>query len=234
MKLGLFSDAHYSSAEVTCDCRQNNRSLEKMKEAYRIFEEAGCDLVVCLGDLTDTEDTYEKECANLLACASVMDASSVPTLCVMGNHDAFVFETDDFYRMLGETHRPQPVQTGEVTLLFLDACHYRSGVHYAPGGEDWTDTFYPYAEELREKLSTLTGDVYVFMHQNIDALVPGDHRLYNADLLCKIFAESGVVRGAVQGHYHVGARNETDGVTYLTLPALCEHDTRDAVVILDI
>jgi predicted phosphodiesterase len=61
MKLGLFSDAHYSSAEVTCDRRQNNRSLEKMKEAYRIFEEAGCDLVVCLGVLTDTEDTYEKD-----------------------------------------------------------------------------------------------------------------------------------------------------------------------------
>lgn len=234
MKLGLFSDAHYSSAEVTCDCRQNNRSLEKMKEAYRIFEEAGCDLVVCLGDLTDTEDSYEKECENLQACAAVMDASSVPTLCVMGNHDAFVFETDDFYSRLGEIHRPHTVHSGDVTLLFLDACHYRNGVHYAPGGEDWTDTFYPYAEELKETLSKLTGKVYVFLHQNIDAHVPGDHRLYNADLLCTILAESGVVCGAVQGHYHVGAHNVTDGVAYLTLPALCEHDTRDAVAILDI
>lgn len=234
MKLGLYSDTHYSSAECTCGCRYNSRSLEKMKEAYRIFAEAGCDLVICLGDLTDTEDTYEKECANLRACAAVMDASAVPTLCVMGNHDAFVFEPEDFYGRLGEAHRPQTVQTAGVTLLFLDACYYRNGVHYGPGGGDWTDTFYPNAEALRETLAQAAGDVYVFLHQNIDARVPNDHRLYNADRLCQILAESGRVRGVVQGHYHVGACNRVGEITYLTLPAMCEHDTRDAVVIMEI
>lgn len=62
MKLGIFTDSHYSSSELTCGCRYNSRSLEKIKEAYRMFENEGCDLVLCLGDLTDTETTYEKEC----------------------------------------------------------------------------------------------------------------------------------------------------------------------------
>ena len=96
MKLGIFTDSHYSSAELTCGCRYNNQSLEKIREAYRIFEGAGCDLVLCLGDLTDTEKTYEQECENLLACKAVIDASPIPTLCLMGNHDAFVFTEEAF------------------------------------------------------------------------------------------------------------------------------------------
>ena len=96
MKIGLFSDSHYSSAALSCGCRYNSRSLDKLKEAYTIFAREGCDMVLCLGDMTDTEDSYEMECDNARACAAVMDASGIPTLCVMGNHDAFVYTEDAF------------------------------------------------------------------------------------------------------------------------------------------
>lgn len=59
MKLGIFTDSHYSSHEITCEKRYNSRSLEKIKEAYALFEKEKCDLAICLGDLTDKEDTLE-------------------------------------------------------------------------------------------------------------------------------------------------------------------------------
>ena len=52
----MFSDAHYSSAAST-GLRLNNQSLRKIREAYACFAEQGCELVVCLGDLIDTEPT---------------------------------------------------------------------------------------------------------------------------------------------------------------------------------
>lgn len=232
MKLGLFSDSHYSSTERSCGCRYNSKSLQKLREAYRIFEDAGCDLVLCLGDLTDTEATYEKECENLRACAAVMDASSVPTICVMGNHDAFAFTEAAFYELLGQTRRPRTLALDGVTLLFVDACHYANGKHYQPGDSDWTDTFFPYTGALEQELSEIAGPVCVCMHQNLDPAIPQNHRLANDAALRALFASCGSVTHVISGHYHPGADHTIDHIRYLTLPALCERKTADAVQIL--
>ena len=101
MKIGLFTDSHYSSQEVTCGCRYNNQSLRKIREAYTAFEAADCDLVICLGDLTDKEDTHQKEAENLREIAELIAASPIPTVCVMGNHDAFTMSAEEFYGILG-------------------------------------------------------------------------------------------------------------------------------------
>ncbi len=234
MKLGIFTDSHYSSAELTCGCRYNNRSLEKIKEAYRIFEDAGCDLVLCLGDLTDTESTYEKECENLRACAAVMDASPIPTLCLMGNHDAFVFTEDDFYDILGQKHRPQTIMTDAAALYFLDACYFADGTHYQPGGGDWTDTYYPHTAELQKQLAVTDTPACIFLHQNLDLAIPQNHRLSNDALIRQILEESGCVTHVVSGHYHPGKESVVNGIRYLTLPALCERETADAVRVLEL
>ena len=100
MKLGIFTDSHYSSEELTCGNRYNSRSLEKIKEAYSFFEKEKCDLIICLGDMTDKEDTSEKETENLREIAAVISASSIRTICVMGNHDAFTYTKHDFFTTL--------------------------------------------------------------------------------------------------------------------------------------
>lgn len=234
MKLGIFTDSHYSSSELTCGQRYNSRSLEKIKEAYCIFEDAGCDLVLCLGDLTDTETTYEKECENLRACAAVMDASPLPTLCLMGNHDAFVFTVDAFYDILGENHKPHTVCTEDAVLIFLDACHFATGVHYQPGDSDWTDTYYPDTEDLRKQLVSADKPVCVFLHQDIDPSISEDHRLSNDAQIRQILEDSGVVSWVISGHYHPGMESVHHGIRYLTLPALCERETTAAIRILEL
>ena len=100
MKIGLFTDSHYSSAPLTCGNRFNNQSLRKIKEAMNAFKKEQCDLVVILGDVTDTEPTREQEKQNLRQIAQVLDTSGLKVVCMMGNHDAFVFSPDEFLLLL--------------------------------------------------------------------------------------------------------------------------------------
>ncbi|MBQ2940634.1 MAG: metallophosphoesterase [Clostridia bacterium] len=224
MKIGLFTDSHYSSQKVTCANRYNSESLRKIEEAYGFFKKEKAELVICLGDITDKEDTKEKEIKNLLEIRNVIDASKIKTIVLMGNHDAFTFTEDEFYSHLGEDKRPIDMISENESLLFVDACYFADGRRYSPMDDDWTDTFYPFAEKLSEKLSALKGDAFIFMHQNVDGNIREDHRLSNDGEMREIFEKSGKVKSVFQGHYHKGAENETDGIKYITLKAMCENE----------
>ncbi len=232
MRIGLWSDSHYSTAEITCHKRYNSASLEKIRRALARFKAEKCDLVICLGDLIDREASHEQEKTNLCLVADVLDEAALPFISLMGNHDAFAFTPEEFYALLGTDRAPRLIQQNGRNLLFIDACYFRTGVHYALGDSDWTDTFYPHTESLVETLRGLTGDTYVFMHQNIDAGIRADHCLANAEEMRRILEESGTVRAIYQGHYHPGFASEHAGIPYTTLPAMCEND--DATCIIDI
>lgn len=232
MKIGIFTDPHYSIASLTCGNRYNSASLEKMKKALTHFRDQGCELVIVLGDVTDTEPTRAQEEENLRQIAQVFDASGLEIVCLMGNHDAFVFTPDDFYAIIGEKRRPRGMERGGRHLLFLDACYFASGAHYQPGDSDWTDTFYPHVRALEETLSQLYGDAYVFLHQNIDQQIPENHRLSNDAQIRSILERSGKVRAVFQGHYHPGCRSEKNGIAYTTFPAMCERE--DAYFVMEL
>ena len=228
MKIGIYSDPHYSSQEITGGNRYNSKSLDKMRGAYRDFEEAGCDLIVCLGDLTDTEDTKEREIANMREIAAFCAACPIPTVVVMGNHDAYVFEPEEFYALLGGCEPLDFLGEG-CTLLFLSANHNPDGSAYHPRSFHWDECYIP-TEGLAERLAAAEGDVYVFLHQNLDAACPADHRPANADEVCAILAAAGNVKAVYQGHFHWGADTETDGVHYVTLPAMCCYENTHRII----
>ncbi len=224
MKIGLFSDPHYSSQELTCGNRRNSLSLGKMRAALERFAAAGCDRVICLGDLTDTEDTKAKEEANMAEIAALFAEFAMPIHVIMGNHDAYVFEPEEFYALLGGCE-PIDVHEAGVHLLFIDANYTSQGVRYTPHGFRWDDVGLPDPDALRQRLAVLDGTVYLFMHQNIDPALPAaDHRLANADEVCRIIEESGKVRAVYQGHFHWGDRSQRNGVDYITLPAMAVYD----------
>jgi len=232
MKLGLFSDPHYSSHELTCGRRYNSRSLDKIRQALTYFEQQGCDLIVCLGDLIDREDVHEKEITHLTRISEVLSGCRVPFISLMGNHDAFSFTAEEFYDVLGNAASPVTITKDGKTLIFIDACHFATGVHYAPSDDDWMDTFYPHVEALKAQLANAQGDLYVFMHQNIDPDIHVSHRLSNDAVIRRVLEENGRVKCVIQGHYHEGAENTVNGIRYLTLPAMCERE--DAVFLMDI
>ena len=228
MKIGLYSDPHYSSQEITGGNRYNSRSLDKMKAAYADFEAAGCDLIVCLGDLTDTEDTHEKEVENMRQIAALFAACSIPTVCVMGNHDAYVFEPREFYALLGGCEPLDWIAEGK-TLVFLSANHNPDGSPYHPHAFHWDKCYLP-TEGLAERLAAAEGEVYVFLHQNLDAACPADHRPVNADAVCAVLEAAGNVKAVYQGHFHWGADTEKGGVRYVTLPAMCCYENTHRII----
>lgn len=228
MKIGLYSDPHYSSQEITCGNRYNSRSLDKMKAAYRDFEAAGCDLIVCLGDLTDTDESKEKEIENMRQIAVLFATCPIPTVCVMGNHDAYVFESEEFYALLGGCE-PLDFLTEGGTLIFLDANHNPDGSVYHPHAFHWDECYLP-TEGLAERLAAAEGDVTVFLHQDLDEGCPADHRPVNAAEVRRILRDSGKVKTVYQGHFHWGADTEEDGVRYVTLPAMCCYDNTHRII----
>ncbi len=223
MKIGIYTDSHYSTKTLSCGCRYNSLSLRKIKEAYAHFEKEKCALVVCLGDLIDVEKTKEQVLYNLKEVSEVVRSSPIPTVCLMGNHDAFALTEEEFYGTLGIPAVSELRLEGR-RLFFLDACFFRSGRHYAPGDSDWTNTYYPDAEGFKERLSSERVDTYVFVHQSIDPDIEENHRIYNADALMQIIRESGTVKAVYQGHYHAGLSSEHDGIPYVTLPAMCQNE----------
>lgn len=231
MKIGVFTDSHYSSKKVTCETRYCSKSLIKIKKAYDCFKKEKCELVVCLGDLIDTENTIEKEIENLKSIAKIINSSPIPTVCLMGNHDAFVLTPKDFYSYLN-INPPKDISQNGLQLIFLDACYFKNGKHYAPGDSEWKDCFLKDEKELEEKLKSSKDKTYIFIHQNINPAIRADHRIYNGDKVFKIINSSEIVDTVFEGHYHPGNYSVYNGVKYVTLPAMCE--TEDGFSIIDL
>ena len=230
MKLGIFTDPHYSSAKVTCSNRYNSKSLEKITNGLKYFKEQNCDLVICLGDLIDKENNHAKEIENLKAVSNVFALYNTPIFIVMGNHDAFTFSAEEFYNVLGAQYRPQNIISNSNNLIFLDTCYFKNGNHYKPGNSDWTDTFLPDTESLKNQIAALSGDTYIFMHQNIDPSIHESHRLFNDKEIRNILENSGKVKTVFQGHFHEGSSNEIRGIKYVTYPAVCSNDNAFFVI----
>lgn len=243
MKIGIFTDSHYSSYELTCKFRQNSRSLQKIREAYEYFVSQNCEMVISLGDLIDYERTCEEVLENLRDIAKLIESYDVKTVCVMGNHDAFTVSVEDYYSILSDC-KPEDVTINGKNLLFLDNCHFEDGTHYTTKGGDYRNTYYPFTDELKNKLDTLTGDTYLFMHQPIDPLPWTDFKeheerlkvcecgsefweecsVINAKEVSEIVEKSGKVKAVYQGHFHFGKNEEHNGVKYITIPAMAEYE----------
>ena len=224
MRLGIYTDPHYSSQAITCGVRFNSRSLEKIRGAYRFFEHERCDLAVCLGDLIDSENEHETEIDNLGKIADIIRSSSVPTVCLMGNHDAFAFNKEEFYGILGAETVPVNRVLGGKRLIFMDACYFENGARYMPGDSDWTDTYFPFEEELAQAVSSSHEDIYVFIHQNLDPAAGERHCVANFESINRILSDCAKVKAVYQGHFHPGCRNVLSGIRYVTFPAVCESD----------
>ena len=232
MKLGLFTDPHYSHQTLTCSNRRPSLSYGKVREAMEAMTD--CDLVLCLGDLiNDCGDPAENR-ERLAEIAALFRSFAMPVYCLPGNHDYEAFTLAQFQQISGQLAPPSVLRVCGKTLLFPNASCREDGTPYDGNPIDWTDSFLPAAEMdlLRRTLAEPeTEEAYVFFHQNLDPDVESHHIIRNAPEIRSLLAESGKVRAVFQGHYHPGHENEIDGIRYRTLPAMCEgEENRFAII----
>jgi len=223
MKLGLFSDSHYSDKAVSCTTRRPSLSYGKIRDAMEAFRDAGCDLVLCLGDLVDCCDTIEEDRARLDELRELITSYGLPFYSLMGNHDYQNFDREEFAARI--PHPPFFLRFGDLTLIFPDANYADNGVIYRRDAIDWTNAYLP-ADQMKRLADVLADDAtvnaHVFLHQNLDPSVEKHHIIRNAGQIRGVLEESGKVRGVWQGHYHPGHESVIAGIPYTTLPAMCE------------
>lgn len=226
MKLGLFTDAHYSSIS-------GPEVLNRIEKAFDAFEKENCDLVVFLGDLLHDDVSHEKEIRNLKAIGDIIRGFDGTVFTIIGNHDTNLFTKDEFYQLLGGKFRPHTVEMNGILFLFVDGCYFQSGEEYRPGHTGGVDTWYPHTDTLRQQLAEWEGErAYVFTHQVLDLSSGGVQRILNAAEIRGVLEESGKVRGVFQGHSHKLVESDINGIHYMTLPAM--YDEEDAYYILEL
>ncbi len=209
------SDLHFVD-KASHACRHADRRVELglilLRKAWLRLEHSGVrpDLVVLLGDAVDDGDAEGAE-QDLEALAGALRAFGVPYLAVHGNHDG----PTSVYERVFATAPGLHTVNGVGLLVFNDAV----------GASDVTTR----AEadlRLVEETSRSQPDLplVALQHNPLYPAIVADYpyMLTNGDAVLAGYARAGVV-AALSGHYHAGQGPIVrDGVTYCTVPALCE------------
>lgn len=227
MKIGLFSDTHYCDSKYIGGGRFPRSSYGKVKRAMEQFKHEEVDMVFCLGDMTDHDQSSTKE--DIIRCFgelySLILSYGIPFCLVPGNHDYLVMTAEDMRKSSGFVVPPHTIHTESCDFVVLDA-NYRSNMkRFDVAGVEWTDSNLPpeQVEYLRKELS-VNKDHIVLVHECLDPNLDKTHIIKNAEEIRKIIADSGNVKKVINGHFHDGHCCVIDGIEYLTLKSVCENE----------
>ncbi len=224
----VIADAHHASCAEDAAGSQKRRCLLGCELIRRAIDDARCrggfDAIALMGDLLNDGTSARAE-ADLQAIRSQIEAAApgVPLMVVPGNHDG------DFGRLLAAfSFRPGPCQIGGYRFFtFADA--------FAEGD------FCTRAESDRKRFSAWARrsgpPIIALQHNPLFPPIeePGSkypYMLTNRAEVMRDYGEAGVLL-SLSGHYHAGQPvTAVDGVSYLTVPTLCESPFRYALVSL--
>ena len=227
MKIGLFTDCHYCKSQLGGG-RDAAASLEKIRISMEAFKDAGADICFCLGDLTDNgpTDTKETVAQSFVEAMELISSYGIPFYLVPGNHDYLILKAEELASLADYKIPPYTVKTDKYDFIILDANYRSSMVRFDIEGVEWTDSNIPpfQLEYLQKALGESDKECIVLVHENLDPALHVTHVIKNADKAREIIRESGRVKLVLQGHYHGGAEALIDGIPYITLPAMCEHN----------
>jgi alkaline phosphatase len=230
MKLGIFTDSHYSTWDRYD--RPYSGVLEKIKKALAHFEKENCDYIICLGDLIDKEKTKEEELATFQKVVAAFDVCKVPMFVLVGNHDTLDFEKQTFYQILGENRKPKTMRVGEKELLFLDTCFFADGREFTPES-GWDRGKLQDLDGFKNALKESTAkEIYVFTHFCIDPAIDEGHRAVNANKIMQAMENDGRVKAVFQGHHHKNITSNVNGISYFAYADMLTKD--DAFFVAEI
>lgn len=227
MKIGLFSDTHYCNADYIGNFRRPALSYGKTRDIMEAFKREWVDLVFCLGDMTDHDESSTKE--DIIACFKelyeLISSYDIPFCLVPGNHDYLVMSAQDIEKASKFIIPPHTIHTESCDFVVLDA-NYRSNMErFDTAGVEWTDSNLP-PEQIEYLARELSVDIphIVLVHECLDPYVEEHHIIKNAEQIRRIVSDSGTVKMVISGHFHEGSEHIIDSIPYITLPAVCENE----------
>ena len=140
MKIGLFTDPHYSCKSNISD-RRPSLSYNKIKEAMEHFKANNVDLAICLGDLLDDCGNDEQNIEYAKDLTRFIKSYGITFYSLMGNHDYYNFTKEDFELYTDGSYPPFEIVTENSVLAFLDCNCEDNGKVYLPKNVEWTNSY---------------------------------------------------------------------------------------------
>ncbi|MBR6740795.1 MAG: metallophosphoesterase [Clostridia bacterium] len=233
MKIGVFSDSHYCSAERLGANRRCSLSLDKTKQALEDFKKQGVDVCVCLGDVIDHYHEGKSSKELLGEVSQAVKNSGLPFLYAPGNHDYCCMSPEDIAGILGVSVPPYSAEICGCRFIVLDGNFDSNMVRFGSVPFDWKDSNLPkdQLDYLQKALEDSRLPCIVMVHEPLDPFTDEAHCINNAADARKIISESGKVALVIQGHYHCGADHIVDGIRYFTSDAMCNGEENHYTVI---
>ncbi len=232
MKLGLFTDLHYTKHP------QEGRQFtalapERVREAMEAFDKEKVDAVVCLGDIVDRGQTHDEELSCWQDILAEIKKYPYPYYILPGNHDYEIMIGDEFGSVSGMPEFPFYADVADMRLVFLDACYRYSGKRYDEAGMIWTETMLTDKATafLKETLEKSDRPCVIFTHQNLDKALPKDYRIKHEMRLRRMIKKSGKVKAVFSGHFHAGSYNVIGGVKYITLASMTDTEINEYMIV---
>ena len=217
------TDVHYDKDGASGASSTSNKNV---REAVSMANVLGVDMFVQLGDMIDSDTTQEDELINLQTMEDILLQFNGDVYSAIGNHDL--------------EHITKEVYVANSRIL--EAPYYsfdKNGFHivFAYGGE------LPYFEMSQAQLDWLTADLassdlptIIFHHFRIDQNYPGNPSaclagdydpptmcysafMVNSEEMRAILEQDGDVIAVFQGHHHLNAYAEVNGIKYFTFPS---------------
>ncbi len=147
---------------------------------------------------------------------------------VIGNHDVYDLSKEEFLVGTGQAATTYSFDLGGVHFVVLDAQYDKNGNDY--GHIVWmVQGFIPQVELdwLAADLAASDLPTVVLVHQPLDAdfeLLAGGPSIFNNLAVRDLLAADGDVFAVFSGHDHTAHYSEIDGIHYLTIAAMVNHD----------
>jgi len=229
VKFGVFTDVHYAK-NIFSGNRRCDLSLVKLKNIVNDFNSRDLDFCVCLGDIINSVQDFEKDILNIKAVSAEFQNFNMPYHIVLGNHDLEAMSKSDFHNAFGqiknETYYSFVYEN--TKFILLDANYLSDGSDYCKGNYNWTEPHIcrdQIAWLENELEHTIEKDIVVFIHQNLDHRTyegkADPHLVNNYTEITQLFEKCNKRITVFQGHYHDGDHQKINNISYITLKALC-------------
>jgi len=231
LSIGLLADVHY--ADTNYAGRHCRDGLAKLADCARAFNDRGLATAVNLGDSVDVVTQHVPAAECMAGVTEVFTRFAGRRHMVIGNHDVDCLTKAELIALAGCEAAQAYYSFDEAGLHFvvLDTNNYADGADFTPADhpEDWGDAWLgrPQLDWLADDLAA-AGErpTIIFAHAGLDdRQIDGrrdPHCVIDGPAARDIFARAGNVRAVFQGHYHTGRSCVQDGISYITLAAMCK------------
>jgi len=231
-KFGAFADVHYAK-NVTIGKRYCDLSLVRLKNIVHDFNNRNLDFCICLGDIITSVQDFDTDKLNIKRISDEFINFNMPHHIILGNHDLEAMSKSDFYTEFEKDLKCTyySFSYDNIKFIILDANYLSDNTDYCKGNYNWTESYICNEQIIwleNELKQCNEKNVVIFAHQNLALRMDNDEVdacvIKNYDQVTQILERCKTRITVFQGHYHDGDYQVINGITYITLKALCVSD----------